>query len=525
MKSKKLISLILVLALAIGLYSCGKKDEPQQPEENMNDTQNDPVEEQHPEKHDDTLVIAIENEPTTLNPYDHAAVPSGYMNQMTYNRLFRIDTETLEPVPDLVDTYANVDELNWTFTIKQGVKFHDGTEMTAEDVKASLEYARNFPSSGKYTNFWSSVEVVDQYTVKITTKTPYALILNDLATNGNTILPKHLIDEGNDFNKNPIGSGPYKFVQWTLGDNLTFVKNEDYFDKDHMPSITDVTWRIIPEGSSRTIALETGEVDLVIDVDSADVQRIEEQEGLSIIEKAGTRINFFGINTERAPFDNKYFRKAISAGIDKEAVLTVATNGQGAVCMSPNPDVFAGATEENTEPYNVEKAKEYLTLSGIDPSTVTFSCITYTDATRRTAEVIQSYLLELGITMEIESMDFAAYLSNMLEGNFDAVVGGYSSTDMLSYMKGLWHSNSIGASNVPRVNDPEIDAMIDLAMTQLNDEERVQTLEKICAKVNDDCLMVSLYTSSVIRAFDSRLQGVAVSASGAMMIQDLYWEE
>ena len=131
-----------------------------------------------------------------------------------------------------------------------------------------------------------------------------------------------------------------------------------------------------------------------------------------------------GINIERYPFDNLYFRKAISAAIDKEAVLTVATNGQGAVSMSPNPEVFSGATRENTVPYDPEQAQKYLDESGVDVTGLTFTCITYTDTTRRTAEVIQGYLAQIGVTMEIESMDFAAYLSNMLEGNFDAVIGG-----------------------------------------------------------------------------------------------------
>ena len=127
--------------------------------------------------------------------------------------------------------------------------------------------------------------------------------------------------------------------------------------------------------------------------------------------------------------------------------------------------------------------------------------------------------------MEIESMDFAAYLSNMLDGNFEAVVGGYTSGDMLSYMKGLWHSSSIGASNVPRINDPELDSLIDAAMAQLDTDARTAAVEEICRKVNEQCLMISLYTSSVTRAYNADLGGVAVGANGTMLYQDLYWQE
>ena len=516
-KKNKIIALALAVLSAAMIFTACAKANAEEPAdgENVQDVN---------EKRD-SIVIAVESEPTTLNPYDHAAVVSGYMNQLTYNKLFRIDIDTLEPVPDLVESYENLDDSTWVFHLKQGVMFHNGEEMTAEDVKASMEYARNFVSSSKYTSFWTGIEVVDTYTVKITTDGAYALILNDLAANGNTIVPKSLIDAGNDFNENPIGTGPYIFKEWVLGDSLTFVKNENYFDKDHMPTITDMTWRVIPEGSSRTIALETGEVDLVIDVEANDYERICENEDLAAVEIAGTRMNFFGINTEKAPFDNIDFRRALSAAIDREAVLTVAVNGRGAATYSPNPQVFPGATEEGTVPYDPEAAKDYLEKSGVDTENLIITCISYTDTTRRTAEVIQGYLNEIGVTMEIESMDFAAYLSNMLDGNFEAVVGGYTSGDMLSYMKGLWHSSSIGASNVPRINDPELDSLIDSAMAQLDTDARTAAVEEICRKVNEQCLMISLYTSSVTRAYNADLGGVAVGANGTMLYQDLYWQE
>ena len=119
-------------------------------------------------------------------------------------------------------------------------------------------------------------------------------------------------------------------------------------------------------------------------------------------------------------------------------------------------------------------------------------------------------------------MDFAAFLSNMLDGNFDCAIAGYSSTNMLTYMKGLWHSASIGASNAARVIDPELDALIELAETQLDDAARTETLLEICRRTNDLSLLLPLYTSSVTRAYSDRLGGVEVGPSGTMGYQDLY---
>ncbi|MEA4920024.1 MAG: ABC transporter substrate-binding protein [Clostridiaceae bacterium] len=512
---KKLTTLLLIALLAFSTFAaCGSI--------NTKPTDDTKSEDDVP-AHEDSIVIAIESEPTTLNPYDHAAVVSGYMNQLTYNRLFKIDVDTLKPVPDLVESFENTDENTWVFTIKQGVMFHDGTEMTAEDVKASMEYARDFTSSNKYTGFWTNIEVTDKYTVKITTNGPYALILNDLSANGNTIVPKALIDSGNDFNKNPIGSGPYKFVQWTLGDNLTFVKNENYFDKEHTPTITDMTWRVIPEGSSRTIALENGEVDLIIDVASTDVSRILDTEGLKLDEVDGTRMNFMALNNEKDIFSNVLVRKAINSLIDKAAVVEVAANGQGKPAIGMNPSAYAGTTDDGADEYNVQKAMEYFKQAGVDPTTLSFTCMCYTDATRRSAEVIQGCLAEAGITMNIETLDFAAFLSKLLEGNYEAAIAGYSSSDLLTYMKGLWHSSSINATNSSRMSDSEIDSLITLASSQLDDTERTATMTSVAKLTNENTPFIPLFTSSVIRAYNESLNGVKVGASGLMYFCDLSW--
>ena len=514
-KKNRIIALALAVLSAAMIFTACAKANAEEPAdgENVQDVN---------EKRD-SIVIAVESEPTTLNPYDHAAVVSGYMNQLTYNKLFRIDIDTLEPVPDLVESYENLDDSTWVFHLKQGVMFHNGEEMTAEDVKASMEYARNFVSSSKYTSFWTGIEVVDTYTVKITTDGAYALILNDLAANGNTIVPKSLIDAGNDFNENPIGTGPYIFKEWVLGDSLTFVKNENYFDKDHMPTITDMTWRVIPEGSSRTIALETGEVDLIMDVDSTDAQRLSETEGIVLDSTPGTRMNFMALNNEKEDFSNVLVRRAINCLIDKQAVIEVSANGQGEASVAMNPDVYDGISDEGAGSFDVGLAMELFEQAGVDPTGISFSCMCYTDATRRAAEVIQGCLSEVGITMEIETLDFAAFLSKLLEGDFEAGIAGYTSSDVLTYMRGLWHTSSINATNSARISSAEIDSLIDEAMATLDVAARTELVSRINLLVNEACPIVPLYTSTYLRAYDADLGGVNVSASGNMIFSDLCW--
>ena len=530
MNTKKITALLLSLLTACTLFaSCGKTEEAPAEEETKTEVvETTPeVQEEITETpaHDDSIVITMKDEPPTLNPYDHASNASGYMNQLTFNSLFKIDLDTLQPIPDLVESFENIDEVTWNFKLKEGVKFHDGTDLTSEDVKASLEFSRNFVSATQYNSFWEEVQIIDDHNFTIITKTPYAKILDDLASNCNSIVPSELIASGNDFNTNPIGSGPYKFVHWELGDSLTFVKNEEYFDRDHMPTITDMTWRIIPEGSSRTIALETGEVDMIIDVESNDVERIRESEELALAEVEGLRMAFFALNIENPMFSDVRVRRAINGLLDKEAIVEVAVNGQGVPSVSMDPSPYQGVVEDNAVVHDVDAALKLFEEAQVDPKTMKFTVICFDDTTRRTAEVIQGMLGEAGITMEIESLDFAAWLERYLAGDFEASLGGFSSSNILTYQKGLWHTATIGATNGARLSVPEVDALIEKALVTLDEAERTAVISEISAKVNELNPFIPLYTSTVIRAFDADLQGAKVSSSGRIDYADLHWAE
>ena len=470
----------------------------------------------------DDIIIATANETPSLSPTEHNAVAGSYMNLLTYNTLVRTGMD-LEPEPDLVESYENVSETQWNFTIKQGVKFHDGTEMTVEDVKASLEWAKTFPEVSLYNNDIVSVDIVDDTTVQITTDGPDAMLLNNLCHHGNAIVPKALIDAGHDFNTEPIGTGPYQFVEWNRGDSIVFEAFEDYFKG--APAIKKMTWKVIPEGSSRTIALEAGEVDFVVEVEGMDADRLKENPDMELIQYEATSELWLMMNNEKPQFQNQNVRHAINSAINKEDLVTVAYNGLATPAISQCPMNFAGATEENADVYDVAKAQEYLEQSGVDPSTITFSIISSDDQKKRAAEVIQANLKEIGIEVTIESMDLATYLSSTAEGDYEASIGGYNSSNLLNYVVGVFHSESINASNKTRLNDPEVDALIDQASVTLDEEERVAILEQLCLRLNEICSQAPLCQTMDMRAFNAKLGGVEVSDSGTLYFENCYWEE
>lgn len=469
----------------------------------------------------DSLIIATANETPSLTKNEHNAVAGNYMNSLTYNGLFRMD-ENLNPVPDLVESYENTSDTEWTFHLKQGVLFHNGEEMKAEDVKASLELCKASPEVSQYSASMESVEVVDDYTVKITTNGPQSGLLSDLTHHGNFILPADLIEDGHDFNAEPIGTGPYKLVAWNRGESLEFEAFEDYFG-GAVP-IKHMTWRIIPEGSSRTMALEAGEVDLVVEVETADMTRLSETDGLTLFSEAATAHNFIMINNEIAPFNNENFRKAIASAVDKNAVVQVAVNGNGTPTDALVPDCFPGTTAEGAPTYDPEQAKAYLEASGLSPEECGFTLICSDDTKLRAGQVIQSSLKEnLGIDVQLESMDLATYLDLTASGDYEAAMGGYQASDLLSYALGVYHSNSIGASNKTRTNSPELDAMIEEIQASMDETEREALITEFSKAINELCPQVPLYMSNNTRAYRSGLQGFNCNAAGTTYYEQMSW--
>ena len=471
----------------------------------------------------DTLIIATANETPSVTTNLHNATAGDYINQMTHEGLFYSSAD-LTPQPALAESYEIVSDTEWVFKLKQGVKFHNGQEMKAADVKASLELCKESPQVSQYGDAVESVEVIDDYTVKITTNGPHSGLLTDLSHHGNAILPADLIASGHDFNKEPIGTGPYKFVAWNKGESIELEANEDYWGE--VPAIKHVIWKIIPEGSSRTMALEAGEVDMIIEVESTDLSRLQDNPDIVTVNEPGTGHNWVMINNEKAPFDNIDFRRALASAIDKNAVVQVALNGLGSVSDSMIAESFPGVVTDGAPTYDPEKAKEYLAASGLNPADCGFTIICSDDTKLRAGQVIQSSLKEnLGIDVTLESMDLATYLDKTAVGDYEASIGGYTSSDLLSYVVGVYHSSSINASNKTRLRDAEVDALIDQACAAIDEAEREAVLRQCSTLINELCPQVPLFQDVYLRAYNANLEGVEINAAGFLYFNDVKWKE
>ena len=515
-KRKRLVSILALAAITVSLFAgvagCNKEESPGGTGGN-----------EAKKSSKDTIVIATMSETPSLTNNEHSAVAGGYMNILTYEGLLFRDMD-MQPKPCLAESYEAVSDTEWDFKIRKGVKFHNGEEMTVEDVKASLDWAQQFPLIKTSTENIKQVDIIDDETVRITTFGPCAIILDNLCGTSNAIVPKSLIDSGNNFNENPVGTGPYVFKKWNMGDSIEFEAFEDYWEGE--PAIKHMTWKIIPEGSSRTIALEAGEIDFIVEVEQMDIERLENNDDLVVYKYDATDFNFMQVNHEKGNLGNPLVRHAINSAIDKDSVVTVAANNLGTPSKCQTPTNLIGSYDENADVYDPAKAKEYLAQSNVNPKDITFSIICSNDMKKRAGEVIQANLKEhLGIDCSLESMDLATYLSATTEGNFTACIGGYNTTDQVLFTKGMYHSQSIGGSNRSRLNDPKVDELIEKALVTLDNDERYAIMEELNEYLNEVCPLVPLWQPVALRAYNKNLKGVEVNAVGNLYFKNCYWEE
>ncbi|MBP1925245.1 peptide/nickel transport system substrate-binding protein [Sedimentibacter acidaminivorans] len=525
---RSLLIMLVILAMVLSVVGCS----------NSNNAQSSSSGETTPGTSDnhiagpaidkDTVVIATADETPSLSAAGHNAVAGDYVNKLTYNGLFRLNKD-INPVPDLVKEYTVEEDENgeksiWVMTLHEGVKFHDGSTLTSDDIIASLADAKTHPEVLTYTTSVVKTEKVDDLTFKIYTDGASSSLLYDLSHHSNSIRPKALIDADNDFNANPIGTGPYKFVEWTRGEQIKFTAHEEYFDSDRAPKIKNIVWKIIPEGSSRTIALESGEVDYVIELDSTSLDSLKANPDISVLEVPSLSHNWLTVNNEKVPFDNLNVRKAVCSAINREDVITVALNGAGVATEGQTPEGMLGFSSEDFDNYDVEAAKGYMDAWGGDPSTIELDIICSNDTKRRAGEVIQANLKEIGINANLSTMDLATYLSVTAEGNFTGFIGGYTSSNMVSFLQGVFLSSNINASNKTRTANPELDALINKAAKTVDQEERRKVLEEASILLNKNAYQMPLYQNYMISAHSSGLDNTFISANGDFAVQEWSWK-
>lgn len=473
----------------------------------------------------DDIIIASKSDIKTLDPMGTNDTTSSVAHRHIYSRLVEIN-ENAEVVGDLAESWEQVSDTEWKFKLREGVKFHDGTECTANDVKFSLERAKEMPRVKQYVEQIEEIVVEDDYNLTLKLNVPYAPLLSSLSHTGTSIIPEAAVTEqGEAFWENPVGTGPMKFVEWAPNDHWTLERYDEYFKGPGLAHT--ITMKIMPEGGARTIALETGEIDMSISVDAADVQNVEANPDLKAMQKTSISVEYLAMNCEKAPFDNPLVRQAVNYAINKNDIIDVVMEGRGTPANSVININIPGYSEDvEAYPYDVEKAKELLAEAGYADGFTT-TLFASGDVRNREAQLIQAQLQEIGIQVDIQLYEWGAFLDAINNGEHEMFLSSWSNATMDpdASVFPLFHSKNFGATgNRAFYSNPEVDQMIEEAQMESDQEKRMELYKEIQQKINEDAPWVPVFYGTSCTGIRADLKGYVMHPASADHYENLHYE-
>ncbi|MDJ0897001.1 MAG: ABC transporter substrate-binding protein [Alphaproteobacteria bacterium] len=456
------------------------------------------------------LKVGLGAEPTSIDPHYHNLTPNNALAREIFDRLIMPD-ETQQLKPGLAVSWKALDDFTWEFKLRQGVKWHDGSPFSADDVLFTFERAPDVPNSpssyGIYTK-GKTVTKIDDHTIHVKTKGPYPLMPNDLST-FSIISKKH--GEGattEDYNsgKAAIGTGAFKFVEWVPGDRIVLERNDDYWGEK--PAWEKVTIKPIKSGPARVAALLAGDVDFIDNVPTTDIANLKKEDKVNVFDSISNRVIYLHLDHDRDaspfvkangggdivnPLKKQEVRKAISMAINRDAIVERVMENVAIKAGQLLPEGFFGVSP-NLKPldYDPEGAKKMLADAGYPDG---FELTIHGPNDRyindaKIAEAIAQMLTRIGVKTAVETMPKAVYFKRASRGGPDStpefsfiLVGwGAGTGEASSPLKSLLHTydkeRGFGASNRGRYSNPEVDKLTEEALSTIDNGKRQDLLAK-----------------------------------------------
>lgn len=475
-----------------------------------------------------TLTYALDYDPQRMDPLNTTWMTDA--TQQIYLQVVMRDPSTGEFVPGLAERWEiSEDGMTYTFYLKRGVKFHDGEPFTAHAVKyfldkavdPSVPYAFNF----HYTQI-GSVEVIDDYTLRIHMREPDARVLTALATVYSG-LPSPAAREaaGPDYGTTVVvGTGPFKLEEWIPGEHLIIVRNEEYagwgpdFFKNKGPAYLDrVIYRYVPDPAARAIEVETGNVDIAVGVPPADLERLQRNPDIEVVELPSMSYRFLSINTQK--FSDVRLRRAIFHAINQQELVDAVLLGYGYPARGYVPHHIPGFFDAaSVYEYNPDKARQLIAEAGYternaqgiamrNGEKLTFDL--YTEAEpeyRQIGEVLRQQLARVGIEVNVYSMDFNSFQAAIMEGRHDGGIQHWDWDD-IEIVGLLLYSGFIPWPNHSWTNDPTIDRLFAEASRSRTLEERNEKFIELQRYMTEEVVAwVPLYVPNRIYAINKRVR-------------------
>jgi glutathione transport system substrate-binding protein len=465
------------------------------------------------------LVVGVPDNLTGLDPADLNDNLSQSAARLMFEGLYMLD-EHMKLKPQLAESFeATEDAKEFTFHLRKGVVFHDGTPFNAAAVKASFDRAGNPDNHLKRQSLFVMIDhtdAVDDLTVKVVLKYPFGAFVNDIAHPGALIVsPKSVQEFGKEVTRHPSGTGPYQFVSWSA-DTLKLKKNEHYW-KPGLPKIDTITYRGVPENGARIAMLQTGEAQFIYPVPPEMIKSLEGSASITVFNEPSIFIRYVALNNMRKPFDDPRVREALNYAVDKQAFAKVVFSGYADAMDSPLPPLLGFYAKQGSYPYDPAKAKALLAAAGYPngfESTVTGGSNTLV---QRGMQFVQQQLAAVGVTVKVEPLEAGVLTAKMFnvqkpeDASIVMLYGGWSSStgDADWGMRPMLYSKSFPPvlSNLAWYSSKDTDAAIEEGLNTTDPTKRAAAYAKAQAQVWQDRPWIFLGVDHNLAAYSKKLYG------------------
>ncbi len=465
------------------------------------------------------VTVAVLSSPNSLDPRIGSDETSQRVHQLVFDNLLALDGQ-LRVTGGLAERWAQVDPLTYVVYLRRGVRFHDGHELTADDVVYTfgsfIDPAFVSPRKGAYRAL-DKVEAVDPYTVRFSLKEPFGSFPIQLVM---PVVPK---GAGAELRDRPIGTGPYKFVSFAVDDRVELTAFPDYFRG--APANDGVVLKVEPDEIMRALELRKGSVDMVVNDLSPDViHQLAGEKSVTIAESPGTDYAYVGINMRDAVLTDRRVRHALGYAIDRQAIVDHLRRGLARPAIGILPPA-SWAFDEGVFQFTHDPAKAEALLDeagyrdpdgdGPEPRLRLSLKVSTNEFIRLQAAVIQQDLKRVGIDLDVRSYEFATLYADVLKGNFQLFTlqwVGVSDPDML---RRVFHSKQMPPNGFNRgyYENPEVDRLIDAAMAATSDDDRRRLYGDAQRLLAEDAPYISLWYKTNVAVSRTQIEGVKLTPS------------
>lgn len=471
------------------------------------------------------LVVARSLETTDMLPATGFSNGDIWAIQQVYQTLTRNKADGSGVEPGLAESWEeSADGLSWTFHLRRGVKFHNGQEMDADDVKFSLDFARTARDDKPWQFLFaaiSGVDVVDAHTVRVRLSQPWAPLLADLSMSASAIMPADFGGTSEEeFRSHPVGTGPYKVGEWKKGDYIRFDRNAEYWEEGK-PKLHSVTFKYVPDANTRSQMVQAGQAQVDEFPTAVSVAGLKNSKGVKVDSFPSTSLIWVNLNNRRKPLDDEHVRRALAYAVDKQAIVRAIYYGQAEEANSMLSKNLMGYAEDTKDlEYSMAKAKAELAQSGAPKHfSLTIQVQSGDPEKSMLAQILQEAWQDLGIDVKLQTLDSTTVYANRTSGDYDVAMFEMTNdiSDPDEWMQYMFSSSANINSGY---SNPRVDSLIAEAAAASDRDERIKDYAEVQQIIADEVPSIPLVYKPGLFAVREEVKDFAVTPLGEYRLAD-----